>query len=307
MREGTMASAVSTTLNELPDDLMERILYHLPLQSMPAVACCSTLIRRLTCRRLLQVLELAAFPFSMPKRAIVGERVTNLKSRKLFPENVATLASACAAGALGSCTEFHLSGNDLQSSGLVALSLALRQGALTHLTYLSLYKNGIGDEGVVALAQSLAYGALPKLDTLLLNNNQLGNESMVALASAAQSGGLACLSKFCLSSNRIGDQGAMALALAGAEGFFGMVRFLVLERNHIGDMGMLSIATAISAHGAFRSCFPRSADERSCNIFLMSNPGTSAPVDEAIRRRSAPQVDVDDAVSLWMDSAIIAH
>ena len=112
----------------------------------------------------------------------------------------------------------------------------------------ALYYGGLGwdDAQVLALCEALraahADGGLRKLETLNLNGNQMGDRAAAALAALLEEGAMPNLKELWLESNRIGDDGVAALASA-------------------------------LRGGALPAC---------TRIALGENPGSGAPVDEAL-------------------------
>jgi hypothetical protein len=79
-----------------------------------------------------------------------------------------------------------------------------------------------------------------------------------------------------LYNNQIGDTGMISLADALRKGALPKCTVLFLGGNQIGDVGMSALATAIGS-GAL---------DKIKSIYLSETPGSSTPVDNALRERS---------------------
>ena len=80
------------------------------------------------------------------------------------------------------------------------------------------------------------------------------------------------LKELYLSGNQMGDGAAAALAALLEEGAMPNLKVLILGRNQIGDDGVAALASALRG-GALPAC---------TEIYLVGNPGSEAPVDEAL-------------------------
>ena len=78
-----------------------------------------------------------------------------------------------------------------------------------------------------------------------------------------------------LGGNRIGDAGLTALAKAVESGALANCTYISLRGNQIGDVGVTALALAC-ASGAL---------DKIQSIYLSGNPGNSAPVDNALKKR----------------------
>ena len=81
---------------------------------------------------------------------------------------------------------------DADVAAFAELCLGLGSGALKSCRELQLQGNQIGNDGMRSLADALAKGALPQLQQLFLSRNQIGDEGMAALADAIKPVGTPC-------------------------------------------------------------------------------------------------------------------
>ena len=137
--------------------------------------------------------------------------------------------------------------------GLASLADACASGALAQLTLLDLRQHQIGDAGLASLSGALASGALAQLKELYLDENQIGEAGVTALAQAIKpvseggSRALAQLTCLDLSMNQIGDPGLASLADACARGALAQLTELWLGwPNQIGDAGVTSLSDALA-------------------------------------------------------------
>ena len=93
-----------------------------------------------------------------------------------------------------------------------------------------------------------------------------------ALRAAHAGGGLRKVETLSLSGNQMGDGAAAALAALLEEGAMPNLKVLVFGDNQIGDDGVAALASALRG-GALPAC---------TEIYLYDNPGSRAPVDEAL-------------------------
>ena len=127
-----------------------------------------------------------------------------------------------------------------------ALKYAHAEGATAQADELSLIGNRLTAAALPPLVEAIAAGAMPELKKLYLNSNQLGDEFVKLLVALLDKGGLANLET------------------------------LALFDNAITNAGMLELANAI-ARGGLPRCW---------GITLRGNPGSPAPVKQAIARRT---------------------
>ena len=114
-----------------------------------------------------------------------------------------------------------------------------------------------------------------------------------ALRAAHADGGLRKLERLDLDGNQMGDGAAAALAALLEEGAMPNLKGLYLSNNQIADDGVAALASALRG-GALPAC---------TDIALLSNPGSDAPVKEALasperaaalaRRRDEPSAQAE--------------
>ena len=167
----------------------------------------------------------------------------NGKAARAPPVAPAPFASTLEAGVASGATTFTNSGDVPLVGKIYGWAFAAEMGAVVALNYSGL---GWDDAQVLTLCEALraahAGGGLRKLETL-----QLGG-------------------------NRMGDGAAAALAALLEEGAMPNLKELWLFNNQIGDDGVAALASALRG-GALPACE---------YIFLVANPGSDAPVDEAL-------------------------
>ena len=96
-----------------------------------------------------------------------------------------------------------------------------------------------------------------------------------ALRAAHAGGGLRKLETLNLGGNQMGDGAAAALAALLGEGAMPNLKELGLNNNQIGNDGVAALASALRG-GALPAC------TESTEIYLYGNPGSDAPVKEAL-------------------------
>lgn len=133
----------------------------------------------------------------------------------------------------------------------------------------------INDWDCKVIAHLISRGALDKHYWLLLNDNQIGDVGLSALAGALSEGALVNLKTLDLSGNQIGDAGLQSLVDALSSGALDKLTRLNLRNNQIGNAGLQALADALS-NGAM---------DKIQGITLDGNPGNSAPVEEALRKK----------------------
>ncbi|MFT5527418.1 MAG: hypothetical protein ACI9HK_005400 [Pirellulaceae bacterium] len=128
--------------------------------------------------------------------------------------------------------ELELSGNAMQSEGMVAL---LQESRFRQLETLSCDRNGIDNVGMVAIANTRC---LTTLRTLHIGRSLIGPDGMAALANSANVTGLRTLT---LNENYIQDSGLVDLFSSRN---FGHLSSLGVARNHLTDDGFTKVATS---------------------------------------------------------------
>ena len=134
-----------------------------------------------------------------------------------------------------------------------------------------------GDVPVVAKIYGLAFAAeMTAVVALYYCGLDWDDAQMLALCEALRAahagGGLRKLEELQLGGNRMGDGAAAALAALLEEGAMPNLKELYLIGNQIGDDGVAALASALRG-GALPAC---------TGIGLVGNPGSCAPVDEAL-------------------------
>jgi hypothetical protein len=119
----------------------------------------------------------------------------------------------------------------------------------------------------------LVEGAMPNLDALILNGNQIADDGVAALASALRGGALPACTEIYLGNNQIADDGVAALASALRGGALPACTAINLHSNQIADDRVAALASALRGGALLPAC---------TYIDLIGNPGSAAPVDEAL-------------------------
>ena len=168
---------------------------------------------------------------------------TNGKAARAPPVAPAPFASTLEAGVASGATTFTNRGDVPVVGKIYGWAFAAEMAAVVSLNYAELRWDGAQ---MLTLCEALraahAGGGLRKLERLRLYGNQMGDGAAAALAALLEEGAMPNLKELGLGSNRIGDDGVAALASA-------------------------------LRGGALPSC---------TYIALYDNPGSDAPVDEAL-------------------------
>ena len=182
-------------------------------------------------------------------KGLTGEETTlyevrkNGKAARAPPVAPAPFASTLEAGVASGATTFTNRGDVPVVAKIYGWAFAAEMAAVVALYYPSL---GWDDAQMLTLCEALraahAGGGLRKLETLELTSNQMGDGAAAALA-----------------------------ALLG-EGAMPKLKELHLDDNQIADDGVAALASALRG-GALPSCKM---------IYLVANPGSDAPVKEAL-------------------------
>ena len=167
----------------------------------------------------------------------------NGKAARAPPVAPAPFASTLEADVASGATTFTNRGDVPVVAKIYGWAFAAEMAAVVALYYPNL---GWDDAQVLTLCEALraahAGGGLRKLETLDLRNNQMGDGAAAALAALLEEGAMPNLEE------------------------------LHLDRNQIGDDGVAALASALRG-GALPACK---------FIFLGDNPGSDAPVKEAL-------------------------
>eukprot|EP00964_Phaeocystis_antarctica_P071528 scaffold43655_cov51-Phaeocystis_antarctica.AAC.2 len=231
------------------------------------------------------------------------------------------LRAAHAGGGLRKLELLYLNYNEMGDEAMAALVALLEEGAMPNLEKLYLSNNQISDTGVAALAATIRGGAMPSCKKSIYLEGNPGSDAPVkeALASperaaalarrqarrqdiatadelvyrgcgwddaqvlalcealrvAHAGGGLTKLERIYLEKNEISDGAMTALAALLQEGAMPNLRELNFSHNQISDAGVAVLASALRG-GVLPSCM---------GIYLSDNPGSSDPVDKALRSR----------------------
>ena len=145
-----------------------------------------------------------------------------------------------------------------------------------------------GDLGLVTGTYDKAFETeMEQADLLFYGGMKWSDADGVALVGALRAaherGGLQKLEGLYLYSNRMGDETAAALVSLLVAGAMPKLKILALQRNQIGEAGMAALASAVRG-GALPSCE---------EIYLDGNPGSAAPVQEALAQRESMEVYAD--------------
>ena len=122
-----------------------------------------------------------------------------------------------------------------------------------------------------AFAAEMAAVVMLSYDGLGWDDAQ-GRTVIEALRAAHAGGGLRKVEGLELGGNQMGDGAAAALAALLEEGAMPNLERLYLSGNQIADDGVAALASALRG-GALPAC---------TTIYLSDNPGSAAPVDEAL-------------------------
>ena len=167
----------------------------------------------------------------------------NGKAARAPPVAPAPFASTLAADVDSGATTFTNRGDVPVVAKIYGWAFAAEMAAVVALYYLDL---GWDDAQVLTLCEALraahAGGGLRKLEQLRLSGNQMGDGAAAALAALLEEGAMPNLEELNLFDNQIGDDGVAALASA-------------------------------LRGGALPAC---------TKIYLGANPGSAAPVKEAL-------------------------
>ena len=145
-----------------------------------------------------------------------------------------------------------------------------------------------GDLGLVTGTYDKAFETeMEQADQLYFQSMKWSDADGVALVGALRAaherGGLQKLEVLDLGENKMGDKTAKALAALLKAGAMPKLKELRLALNQIGEAGMAALASAIRG-GALPSCE---------EIGLGGNPGSAAPVEEALAQRESMEVYAD--------------
>jgi hypothetical protein len=217
----------------------------------------------------------APAPFASTLEAGVDSGATTFTNRGDVPvvAKIYGWAFAAEMAAVVSLIYPALGWDDAQGRTVCeALRAAHAGGGLRKVETLVLAYNWMGDGAAAALAALLEEGAMPNLEALDLNVNRIGDDGVAALASALRGGALPACTTIGLNNNQIADDGFAALASALRGGALPACTEISLSGNQIGDDGVAALASALRG-GALPAC---------TTIYLSDNPGSAAPVDEAL-------------------------
>jgi hypothetical protein len=199
------------------------------------------------------------------------------------PAAPAAFASTLEAGVASGATKFTNSGDVGLVATIYGKAFAAEMAAVGALLY-----NGLRwDDAQVrtlcaALRAAHAGGGLRELETLYLSNNQMGDGAAAALAALLEEGAMPNLETLDLGGNQISDAGVAALASALRDGALPSCTKIDLGDNQISDAGVAALASALRG-GALPSCKVINLyDNPGTIIGLYYNPGSGAPVDEAL-------------------------
>jgi hypothetical protein len=189
------------------------------------------------------------------------------------PAAPAAFASTLEAGVASGATKFTNSGDVGLVATIYGKAFAAEMAAAVALSYARL---GWDDAQVRTLCEALraahAGGGLRKLERLFIVANKMGDGAAAALAALLEEGAMPNLEVLSLMSNQISDAGVAALASALRGGALPSCTYIHLGDNQISDAGVAALASALRG-GALPSC---------TSIDLFGNPGSGAPVDEAL-------------------------
>ena len=167
----------------------------------------------------------------------------NGKAARAPPVAPAPFASTLEAGVDSGATTFTNRGDVPVVAKIYGWAFAAEMAAVVALSYIGLgWDDAQGRTVCEALRVAHAGGGLRKVEVLDLGGNQMGDGAAAALAALLEEGAMPNLKGLSLISNRIGDDGVAALASA-------------------------------LRGGALPAC---------TTIFLGGDPGSTAPVDEAL-------------------------
>ena len=173
------------------------------------------------------------------------------KGARLPPMSPAAFAAMLEEGVASGEIKFTNSGDVGLVCKIYERAFLTEMGDATKLAYQDLqWDDAAGVELCEALRYAHAHGGLTKLTSLDLYRNELGDGFVTSFVALLDEGGL-----------------------AGVE-------TLVLSRNAISEQGMQELAAAI-ARGGLPSC---------TELWLVGNPGSAAPVEEAAEQRGGMEV-----------------
>ena len=200
----------------------------------------------------------------------------NGKAARAPPVAPAPFASTLEAGVASGATTFTNRGDVPVVAKIYGWAFAAEMAVVVELSYIDL---GWDDAQMLTLCEALraahAGGGLRRLKQLNLARNQMGDGAAAALAALLEEGAMPNLKTLSLSRNQIADDGVAALASALQGGALPSCTQFYLVDNQISNDGVAALASALRG-GALPAC-------RTCTeIVLGGNPGSDAPVDEAL-------------------------
>ena len=174
------------------------------------------------------------------------------RGARLPPMSPAAFAAMLEEGVASGEIKFTNSGDVGLVCKIYERAFLTEMGSATFLNYHNLkWDDAAGAELCEALCYAHAHGGLIKLKELILSSNKLGDGFVTSFVALLDEGGL-----------------------AGVE-------MLNLDSNAISEQGMQELAAAI-ARGGLPSC---------TEIELRANPGSAAPVEEALKQRGGMVVN----------------
>ena len=171
-------------------------------------------------------------------KGLTGEETSLLEVRENDraarepPMAPAAFASMLEAGVASGAIKFTNRGDVRLVATIYGKAFAAEMAAVVTLSYYDLgWDDAQGRTVIEALRAAHAGGGLRKVEALYLNRNQMGDGAAAALAALLEEGAMPNLKKLGLDNNQIGDDGVAALASALRGGALPACTFIDLSGN----------------------------------------------------------------------------
>ena len=171
-------------------------------------------------------------------KGLTGEETSLLEVRENDraarepPMAPAAFASMLEAGVASGAIKFTNRGDVRLVATIYGKAFAAEMAAVVVLSYFSLgWDDAQGRTVIEALRAAHAGGGLRKVEALYLDRNQMGDGAAAALAALLEEGAMPNLKVLDLGDNRIGDDGVAALASALRGGALPACTFIDLSGN----------------------------------------------------------------------------